>query len=37
MHITLITVGKYSGISNDHCGLVKVICVRKGINLIKLR
>lgn len=37
MHITVITVGKYSGISNDHCGLVNVICGGKGIDLIKLQ
>lgn len=31
MHVSVITVGKYSGISSDHSKLVKVICVSKGI------
>lgn len=36
MHISVITVGKYSGISNDHSELVKVICVSEGIAAIDL-
>lgn len=36
MHISVITVGKYSGISNDHSELVKVICVSEGIAAIHL-
>lgn len=36
MHIRVITVGNYSGISNDHSEVVKVICVSKGIAAIEL-
>lgn len=32
----MITVGNYSGISNDHSELVKVICVSEGIPAIDL-
>lgn len=36
MHISVITAGKYSGISNDDSQLVKVICVSKGVAAIDL-
>ena len=36
MHISVITVCKYSGSSNDHSELVKVICVTGGIGAIGL-